>query len=66
MTREEVSREPVLAAVDGGSGKVVSCPLCLDNATSLTTTLCGHVFCKEVRPEPRVHSRNGLLTQYFE
>lgn len=29
---------------------VVSCPLCLEDAVALTTTLCGHVFCKEVSP----------------
>jgi hypothetical protein len=48
---EDVRREPLLAAHSGSSkaSPVVSCPLCLDNATALTTTLCGHVFCKEVR-----------------
>lgn len=25
----------------------VTCPLCLDRAEALTSTLCGHVFCKE-------------------
>ncbi|KAG8807347.1 hypothetical protein FRC18_005607, partial [Serendipita sp. 400] len=25
----------------------VTCPLCLDHAEELTSTLCGHVFCKE-------------------
>ena len=27
----------------------ITCPLCLDSADTLTTTLCGHVFCREVR-----------------
>jgi len=26
----------------------ITCPLCLDSALALTTTLCGHVFCREV------------------
>jgi len=26
----------------------ITCPLCLDSADTLTTTLCGHVFCREV------------------
>lgn len=26
----------------------ITCPLCLDSADALTTTLCGHVFCREV------------------
>jgi len=25
----------------------ITCPLCLDSAETLTTTLCGHVFCRE-------------------
>jgi len=25
----------------------ITCPLCLDSADALTTTLCGHVFCRE-------------------
>lgn len=51
VPREDVRREPVLAAQSESSkaSLVVSCPLCLDNASTLTTTLCGHVFCKEVR-----------------
>ena len=28
----------------------ITCPLCLDSADTLTTTLCGHVFCREVGP----------------
>jgi len=28
----------------------ITCPLCLDSADTLTTTLCGHVFCREVCP----------------
>ena len=28
----------------------ITCPLCLDSADALTTTLCGHVFCREVGP----------------
>jgi len=40
------------AAGPSGTSRVkpplgISCPLCLDDVTSLTTTLCGHVFCKE-------------------
>jgi hypothetical protein len=51
VPREDVGREPAPAAPSESSkaSLVVSCPLCLDNASALTTTLCGHVFCKEVR-----------------
>ncbi|KIM26750.1 hypothetical protein M408DRAFT_25036 [Serendipita vermifera MAFF 305830] len=30
-----------------GSSLVVTCPLCLGDTVALTSTLCGHVFCKE-------------------
>lgn len=34
--------------VGGRPQLVVTCPLCLEDAMALTSTLCGHVFCKEV------------------
>ena len=47
----EQARTESAAAQASGERKasVISCPLCLEDATVLTTTLCGHVFCKEVR-----------------
>jgi len=54
VPREDVRGEPAPAAQSESSkaSLVVSCPLCLDNVSTLTTTLCGHVFCKEVRDFP--------------
>jgi hypothetical protein len=43
-TSNTVSSPPAATA----SKLTLTCPLCLENVDGMTTTLCGHVFCKEV------------------